>query len=480
MQKQAPTVGRLLTMVLFALSCFGLLLFLWLSFGGSIPLKPKGYRLNVAFPQAVQLAQQSDVRVAGISVGKVVKKDISSAHPNATVATIELNPQFAPLHADAHAILREKTLLGETFVELTPGTKGAPLLKDGAFLNGSQVASNVTLDQVIQAFDPVTRSAFRTWQQDLAIGAKGQGQNLNDALGNLPQFASDATDVLRVLNSQSGALSQLVKNTGVTFNAISRSTSQLHNLVVNAGAVFQTTSDQQNALAETFKQFPAFLDQSRSTMAKLQTFSVNTDPLIRNLRPVARDLVPTLRDVRALAPDLRNTFINLDPLITASKTGLPALRDLLNGATPLLASLDPFLEQLNPILQFIELYQAQTAQFLGNPPSGLAAITNTATTDEVGHYLRQFGPVGPESFAAYKTRLQANRGNAYVGPTSLQGQLFNKNLIFPTYDCKNTSGEHPPISGGASPEPGCTVDPPINFQGALQKFPQVQADNYKP
>ena len=480
MQKQAPTVGRLLTMVLFALSCFGLLLFLWLSFGGSIPLKPKGYRLQVAFPQAVQLAAQSDVRVAGISVGKVVKKDISSAHPNTTVATIELNPQFAPLHSDARAIIRQKTLLGETFVELTPGTKGAPLLKDGAFLKGSQVGSNVYLDQVIQTFDPVTRAAFRTWQQDLAVGAKGQGQNLNNAIGNLPQFAADATDVLRVLNSQSGAVSQLVKNTGVTFNAISHNTAQLHNLVVNAGAVFQTTSDQQNALAETFRQFPHFLDQSRSTLAKLQTFAQNTDPLIRNLRPVARDLVPTLRDVRALAPDLRNTFINLDPLITASKTGLPALRDLLNGTTPLLASLDPFLEQLNPILQFIELYQAQTAQFLGNPPSGLAAIYPTSTSSEVGHYLRQFGPVGVESFTTYTKRLQANRGNAYVGPTSLQGTLFNKNLIFPTYDCNNTTGEHPPVPSGASPEPGCTVDPPINFQGVMQKFPQVQPDNYKP
>ena len=30
--------------MIFAFSCFGLLLFLWLSFGGSIPLKPKGYR----------------------------------------------------------------------------------------------------------------------------------------------------------------------------------------------------------------------------------------------------------------------------------------------------------------------------------------------------------------------------------------------------------------------------------------------------
>ena len=91
MQKQAPTLPRLLTMVAFALSCFGLLLFLWLSFGGPIPLKPKGYRVNVAFPEATQLGLEADVRVAGVSVGKVVNKNIDPAHPNRTVATLDEN-----------------------------------------------------------------------------------------------------------------------------------------------------------------------------------------------------------------------------------------------------------------------------------------------------------------------------------------------------------------------------------------------------
>ncbi len=49
-------------MVVFTLSCFGLLLFLWLSFGGSIPLRPKSYRVEVAFPEAATLAQEADVR----------------------------------------------------------------------------------------------------------------------------------------------------------------------------------------------------------------------------------------------------------------------------------------------------------------------------------------------------------------------------------------------------------------------------------
>src|SRR4051794_15981523 len=102
MQKQTPTFGKILVMVLFALSCFGLLLFLWLSFGGSVPLKPKGYRFKIDFPEATQLGQYADVRTAGVSVGKVRSKDLVD-HGNRTVVTVELDRKFAPLHADAKA-----------------------------------------------------------------------------------------------------------------------------------------------------------------------------------------------------------------------------------------------------------------------------------------------------------------------------------------------------------------------------------------
>ncbi len=52
MEKQAPTLGRLMVMTGFALSCFGLLLYLWLVFGGAIPLAPKGYRVSASFTEA--------------------------------------------------------------------------------------------------------------------------------------------------------------------------------------------------------------------------------------------------------------------------------------------------------------------------------------------------------------------------------------------------------------------------------------------
>ena len=71
MQKQAPSIGRILVAVGFALSCFGLLLFLWVTFGGPIPLKPQSYRFTADFPEATTLAIESDVRIGGVSVGKV-------------------------------------------------------------------------------------------------------------------------------------------------------------------------------------------------------------------------------------------------------------------------------------------------------------------------------------------------------------------------------------------------------------------------
>src|ERR687896_841073 len=120
MQTSVPSLSKILTMVVFALWCLGLLLFLWLSFGGAIPLKPQGYRVQVAFPEATTLATEADVRIAGVSVGKVRKLEVDGPR-NRTLATIELDREFAPLRSDTQAVLRQKTLLGETYVQLAPG-----------------------------------------------------------------------------------------------------------------------------------------------------------------------------------------------------------------------------------------------------------------------------------------------------------------------------------------------------------------------
>src|SRR3954466_7165387 len=157
MQKQAPTFTQIATMAVFALSCFGLLLFLWLSFGGTIPLQPKGYRFQADFPSAPQLSEQADGRISGVHAGKV---ETLVRNTGKTRATIQLDAKYAPLPADSKAILRSKTLLGETYVALTPGNRNRPKIRDGGLLPDRNVTRQVELDEVLRAFDPPTRTAM--------------------------------------------------------------------------------------------------------------------------------------------------------------------------------------------------------------------------------------------------------------------------------------------------------------------------------
>ena len=486
MQKQAPTFGRLLVMVLFALSCFGLLLFLWLSFGGTVPLKPKGYRVEVSFPEATQLGQYADVRTAGVSVGKVRTKRLDT-EGNRTLVVLEIDKRFAPLRSNAKAILRQKTLLGETYVELTPGTKDAPYIPEDGRLKNAQVSDTVELDEIFQAFDPQTRRAFREWQQSLAPAITGRQQDLSDAIGNLPQFAADGRDLLEVLNGQGEAVRRLFRNTGVVFNALSENRAALRGVITNADRVFSTTQREQKSLAETFAIFPTFLDESRRTNVRLESFAKDTRPLVQDLRPVARDLRPTLRDVKAFAPDLRDAFRNLDPLITVSKQGLPALRDTLNGTGPLLDSLTPFLGELNPILQWLEYNQKLVSDFIQNGAGGLG--DSTPLTDaarargEFGSYLRQNGPAGPEAAAVFRDRLPSHRGNAYPGPAAFGGRLRAKYNTVPSWDCNNVPRgefqrtESDSTAPGSDPGPSCWRQASPG-QSAPGQFPKIAAKDY--
>src|ERR1700690_4084849 len=104
METGTPSVTRVFTMVLFALSCAGLLLFLWLSFGGTIPFNPQGYRIEVAFPNSQELSTQADVRISGVNIGKVVAKQLDP-QGNRTLATLEIQAKYAPIRSDATAIL---------------------------------------------------------------------------------------------------------------------------------------------------------------------------------------------------------------------------------------------------------------------------------------------------------------------------------------------------------------------------------------
>jgi len=467
MQKQAPSIGRILVAIGFALSCFGLILFLWIAFGGPIPLKPKSYQITAYFPEATQLATESDVRIGGVSVGKVKSIELAPAEDrvhgqDTTEATIEIDPQFAPINSDARAILRQKTLLGETYIELTSGTKpGEPVslgssggggtgtegaeaqpIAEGATLGVGQTKDATQIDEIFNALDSRTRKAFQRWQASAAVAINGRSVDLNDSFGNLGPFLGDATNVLRVLRSQKTALQGLFRDTGTVFEALSSRNQELAGAITNSNQTFGALADEQDALAETFRVLPVFQHESRLTLERLDRFQANTRPLIQKLLPVANDISPTLRSVRQLSPHLESLFKNLRPLIKASKKGLPATRQFLTGVRPVLDALDPFLANLNPVIRYLGFYRTEVTNFLASPPAALgdtlALQTNRPNLPAPMHALRQLSYTSAETLAVYPTRLDTNRGNGYPQPNALTGFQASTHGIFPNFDCKNT------------------------------------------
>ena len=458
MQKEGPSFGRIAAMVIFALSCFGLLTFLWISFGGSVPLKPKEYQLKINFPEATTLAEAADVRIAGVTVGKVRSKDLDKAD-NRTNVVLKIDPKYAPLPNDTRAILRQKTLLGETFVELSPGHKSSGNLPDGGTLKDNRVEPTVELDEILRIFDPSTKRAFRQWVQESSKTISGTApKDLNSALGNLAGFAQDGAAVLQVLDTQSTAVRQVIKNTGVVFAALNERKGQLRQLIENSDRTFSALQSQQRALADTFRVFPTFLDESRLTLARLERFSINAHPLVNDLKPVADLLGPTFRDLGALSPDLETFFNRLPPVIRDSNVDLPAAAAFLRGARPVLAALHVFLPELNPILSYWNYDQDRIAHFLATGGSAFHYQMQPPVNGVPIYALAQFGVSNQESVMLRRQRPANERANSYLAPNAYNRAVLMG--IVESFDCKPSGGKiKNPSDNGVQQIPPCFVQP---------------------
>jgi phospholipid/cholesterol/gamma-HCH transport system substrate-binding protein len=503
MQKQAPSIGRILVAVGFALSCFGLLLFLWIAFGGPLPLKPESYRISADFPEATTLAVESDVRIGGVNVGKVKEMELAPAGDrvageDATRVTMEIDPEFAPISEDARAILRQKTLLGETYVELTAGTAageevapvslgagsassdaeadGIDALPEGGHLASSQVQEATQIDEIFNALDERTRESFQRWQANAAVAVAGRGLDLNDAFGNLSPFIVDSSNVLETLERQKAALKGVVRDTGTVFEALTARDRELAQVITNSNDTFGALASQDRALAESFEIFPTFERESRLTFERLDEFQANTRPLVRDLIPVARDLSPTLASIRRLAPNLRRLLVDLGELVEASRTGLPAARRFLDGLAPVLEAFDPALANVNPILRFLSFNRSMVSSFFTGPTTAAGGRLHPSSYNQPnspGLALRVTAYFSPETLGIHQRRLATNRGNAYKLPDAIGSPdaLRNEDGQW-DWDCAPSGGEKPAEPDDAA----CTVQPDFPDAFGGEAFPQLLPD----
>ena len=465
MIKTAPSLPRIVAMVAFSLSCFGIVVFLWVSFGGVVPLKAKGYRFTADFKEASLLVPDADVRISGVSVGSVISSE--RVGPSARV-TVEVDARYAPIPADTRVTLRQKTLVGETYIELSPGNQREGDLPDGGHLPASQARETAEIDEILRVvFDPRTRAAAQEGFVGLGAGVAGRGEDLSGALGNAGPFAEEAGDVLRILDEERESVRRLIRDAGFVLAAAGRRQGELSGLVRSVDRVLSTTARRNAELEETVRLLPTTLRELQPTFRELEAIAGEAAPLVRELRPAGRALGPALVDTAALAPELRGLFGDLDAVLDVSPRALPATTRVVNAARPVFQRLSPALRELLPVVDFAGLYKQELVTFFAN----LASSTQGSELASDGrrlHYLRALVPASPEGLVAAAQRFGTNRHNPYPAPRWLDKLATGLESI----DC---SHEGNPSFPGTNAPP-CRVQQPLDFRGARNAFPQVRRD----
>jgi phospholipid/cholesterol/gamma-HCH transport system substrate-binding protein len=320
----------------------------YLAFAKSIPFAGHGYQLKAVVADAQNIRAKSPVRISGVDVGKVsdvqhlVNDD--GEGQDAAVVTMDINDSARPIRQDATLQLRPRLFLeGNLFVDLHPGSPGAPELDSGGVIPETQTSSSVQFDQVLTSLQAPVRQNLQIFLKEFgdALDKYGGAKGFQESFRTSPaafRYTAEVSDAL--LGTQPGDLAGFVSNLGTVARELNTNSADLQGVVTNLNSVSGAFAADQASLREAIQELPRTLEVGRPALAKL-----NRDLPI--LRAFARELLPGVKSANS-ALDAANPWIGqLRQLI--SKEELRGLVADLRPTVPDLAALShdslPFLEQ---------------------------------------------------------------------------------------------------------------------------------------
>lgn len=122
-------------------------LVLGVSYTASSRAKLEGYDLQARFNKADGISVGSDLRLSGLSIGKVVGQGLDDRFR--AVLTLRLQPGIT-IPTDSSAIIQTDGLMGSKFIAIQPGGED-DVLKPGQMFQSTQDSVNVQdlLEQII-------------------------------------------------------------------------------------------------------------------------------------------------------------------------------------------------------------------------------------------------------------------------------------------------------------------------------------------
>jgi virulence factor Mce-like protein len=309
-----------------------------------------GYQVRAIFDNAAYAVPGEEVRVAGERVGKIDSLDVAYERKAAVTFTID-TAGFSPFHEDAHCTIRPQSLIGEKYVECSPGSSGTPeigKIPDGQpgagkfLLPLAQTSSPVDIDLVGDINRLPYRQRLAIIINEFGTALAGRGQDLNEAIHRANPALRETDRVLAILASQNRTLADLARESDQVIEPLARKRKSVSHFIVAANDTAAATAERSGDIVRTFERFPTFLRELRPTLQALGDFSDQMTPVLTDLHTAAPDLN---RFITQLGPFSRSATISVVSLGRATVRGRPALISSL----PLVRKLARFSKNALPV-----------------------------------------------------------------------------------------------------------------------------------
>ncbi len=418
---------------------------------GQEPLRASGRQVQAIVPTAVSLSPGSEVRVHGVKVGRVAEV---GRRGDDAVLLLALRAGAPPVFRDATVDVRLRTVVGESFVALDPGSPARPELPDGGTLGPAQAIPNTQLDEVLSVFSPRVRAALRRDIATFGAALTDRGRALNGTLQGAASASESGDPVVATLARRRAQVTTITRSLGRLGAEIGTRGDDIATLARRTAPALSAFAAQRTAVLALLGELPGTLRAVDASTGRLQRFGTRATPVLRDLRLSVDRLRPALDRLRPTAVQTTRALDALDRFAPKGTKLFRRLAPFSRATSRTVPQLEKVLAQLNPVVRYLSPYTREVGGFFGS----LGSMTDVA--DSLGHLGRMSAIVSvstlatltPEVISAYEGLQRLGGIDRSVGPHGFNFYPAPGEMADPQpFRGRYTRLQPDPIPSGSSP-----------------------------
>jgi ABC-type transporter Mla subunit MlaD len=284
-------------------------------------------RVDAIFDNVAFLTEGQDLRIAGAKAGGIEK--LSVTKDNKALVQLSVDKRFAPFRADADCLIEPQSLIGERFVNCTPGTASAPPLPNGPSgqptVGLDHTHAPVDVDLILSTFQLPVRERGAILIGALGTGLAARGDDLNRAILRANPALQATRHTLAIVDGDRARLQRLITSSDAVLAALASRRDRVAAFVRDSATLLGASAGRRARLAAAIHGLPALLAQARPTLAEASRLARAGTPSVQALQRAAPGVNRLISQLEATAPQIRPTITALGRTAQITRRALPAI-----------------------------------------------------------------------------------------------------------------------------------------------------------